>query len=88
MKTSSSSYLVLDPMALRNVGGFRLVLGRIWRMASSNSYFRKAAQQLSPAVSNFSCRMRFLSSLLKRRWLTAAYSFMKALVGGEGSILV
>ncbi len=28
---------------------------------------------------DFSCRMRFLSSLLKRRRLTAAFSFMKAL---------
>ncbi len=49
-------------------------------MASSSSSILKAAQQLSPAVGDFSCRMRFLSSLLKRRRLTAAYSFMKALV--------
>ncbi len=52
-------------------------------MASSSSSNLKAAQQLSPAVGDFgvdlSCRMRFLSSLLKRRRLTATYSFMKAL---------
>ncbi len=52
-------------------------------MALSSSSNLKAAQQLSPAVGDFnvdfSCRMRLLSSLLKRRPLTAAYSFMKAL---------
>ncbi len=52
-------------------------------MASSSSFILKAAEQLSPAVGvfsvDFSSRMRFLSSLLKRRQLTAAYSFMKAL---------
>ncbi len=58
-------------------------LSRIWKMASSSSSFRKVAQQLSSVVGDFSvdfsCRMRFLSSLLKRRLLTAEYSFMKAL---------
>ncbi len=52
-------------------------------MASSSYCNLKAAQQLSPAVGNFNvdfnCRMRFLSSLLKRRRWTAAYSLMKAL---------
>ncbi len=44
-----------------------------------NSSFRKAAQQVSPAVGDFSCRMRFHSVLLNRMRLAAAYSFMKAL---------
>ncbi len=52
-------------------------------MASSSPSILKAAQQLSPAVGDFSvyfgCRMRFLSFLLKRMRLTAAYSLMKAL---------
>ncbi len=52
-------------------------------MASSSSFILKAAEQLSPAVGvfsvDFSSWMRFLSSLLKRRRLTAAYSFIKAL---------
>ncbi len=57
-------------------GGFPLFLrGKILTFFQIWAYF--------PAVSdfsvNFSCRMRFHSSLLKRRWLTAAYSFMKAL---------
>ncbi len=77
LKMSSSSCLALGPRHLRNVGGFHLA-----RISSSSSIL-KAAQQLSPAVGDFSvdfsCRMRFLSSLLKRRRLTAAFSFMKAL---------
>ncbi len=84
---SSSSCLALGPRALRNVGwispGPGAPLVRIWRVASSIPFFRKVEQQLSPAVGDFSvdvsCRVRFLSSLLKRRRLTAAYSFMKAL---------
>ncbi len=87
LKMPSSSCLALGPRALRNVGGISsgpgAPLARIWRMASSSSSNLKAAQQLSPAVGDFnvdfSCRMRLLSSLLKRRRLTAAYSFMKAL---------
>ncbi len=52
-------------------------------MASSSPSNLKAALQLSPVVGDFSVdfsrRMRVLSSLLKRRRLTATYSFMKAL---------
>ncbi len=84
---SRSSFLALGPRALRNVGGISpgpgAPLARIWRMASSMSSFRKVEQHLSPAVGDFSvdfsCRIRLLSPLLKRRRLTAAYSFMKAL---------
>ncbi len=87
LEMSSSSCLALGPRGLRNVGGITFgpvaFLARIWRMASSSSSFRKEAQQLPPAVGNFSVdlsrRMRFLSSLLNHGRLTAAYFFMKAL---------
>ncbi len=87
LKISSSSCLPLRPRVLRNAGGISSGAGAplalIWRMASSSFSFRKAAQHLSPVVGDFSvdfsCRMRFFSSLLKRRRLIAAYSFMKAL---------
>ncbi len=87
LKMSRSSCLALGPRILRNVGGIlsgpMALLARIWRMASSSSSFRKGAQQLPPAVGDFSVdfssRMRFLSSLLNHRRLTAAYSFKKAL---------
>ncbi len=87
LKMSSCSCLSLGPRTLRSVEGKSSgpgpPLARIWRMVSSSSSFRKAAQQFSPAVGDFcvdfSYRMRFLSSLLKRRRLTAAYSFIKAL---------
>ncbi len=86
LKISSNSCLALGPRASRNVGGISsgpgAHLARIWRMVSSSSSFRKAVQQLSPAVGDFSvdfsCRMLFPSPLLKRRQLTAVYSFMKA----------
>ncbi len=74
LKTSSSSCLAFGPKALRNVGGYLLALGchRVRPFARQHSNF--LLQSL-----DFSGRMRFLSSLLKRRWLTAAYTFMKAL---------
>ncbi len=70
LKMSCSSCLALGPKAFRNVGGMLsgpgAPLARIWRMTSSGSSFRKAAQQLSPAVGDFSVdfsyRMRFLFS--------------------------
>ncbi len=71
--------LAIGPRALSSGPG--APLARIWRMASPSSSYRKAAQQLSHAGGNFnvdfSCCMRFLSNLLNRRRLTAAYSFMK-----------
>ncbi len=74
LKMSSSSCLALGPWA---------PLVRIWRIASLSSSFRKTTQQLSPAVDDisvdFSCRMRFVSFLLNRERLTAAYSFINAL---------
>ncbi len=87
LKMSSSSCLALGPRALRNVGGISsgpvAPSALIWRMASSSSSFLKATQQLSPANGSFSVDfsypMQFLSSLLKRKRLPAAYSFMKAL---------
>ncbi len=52
-------------------------------MASSRSSILKSGQQLSSTVEDFSvdfsCRMRFLSSFLKRRRLIAAHFFTKAL---------
>ncbi len=48
-------------------------------MALPSSSFRKAVQQLFPAVGDFSYRMWLLLSMLKRRRLTATYSFTWAL---------
>ncbi len=58
LKMSSSSCLALDPRAMRNVRGISsgpaAPLARIWRLASSSVSILKAAQQLSPAVGDFS----------------------------------
>ncbi len=88
LKMFCSSCLALGPRALRDVlrgrgvsSGLVTPLVRIWRTASSSSSFHKAAQQLSPAVGDFSVDFscRTLSSLLKLRRLTAAYYFIQAL---------
>ncbi len=65
------------------LSGHGAPLALICRMASTSFFFRKAAQQVSPAVGDFSvdfsCRVRLLSSLFNRKRLTAVYFFMKAL---------
>ncbi len=84
LKMPSSSCLALGPRALRKVGG-----DIIWPRDAFGAHLQDGlvelllSQSSTPTVSDFSmdfrCQMRFLSSLLKRGRLTAAYTFLKVL---------
>ncbi len=95
-RPSRSSCLALGPRVLRNVGGISSGPWGAFGAHLEDSSFRKAIQQLSPAVDNFSvdfsCRMRSFSLFVKAQAVDSCVFLHKdvgfTFVDGEDLVFV